>query len=91
MATLIRADGTEQDVHPRGAAFELEEMYALIGCTTVELVGLADGRSMWLDEDGRGLKKPVNGKATALLHQAGGIPWDVVVGDALVTGPTEVE
>jgi hypothetical protein len=87
MATLIKTDGTEQEVQPKdGKGFLLEEMYALIGCDTVQAVYLADERTMWLDEESK-LKSPwppVNEKATKLLAEAGGIPGDVVLGNVLI-------
>lgn len=97
MAILINAEtGAETEVFPRDKrkGFQLAELYELIGnnCDMVELVTLADGRGMWLDEEGkfrRGLF--ANGKATDLLQQAGGIPGDVVMGNVLITSGKEVQ
>jgi hypothetical protein len=95
MATLIRANGPDVVVRPKGATFTLEEMYAAIGggCDIVQPIALADGRTMWLDEEGkyRDGMLLVNETATRLLAEAGGIPGDVVVGAALVTEPEEME
>lgn len=91
MATLIRADGTESEVHPRAGTFTLQELYEHVGCSLVEHVGLADGRDMWVDEEGKLDRKPVNEAATVLLHQAGGQLHDVVVGDVLITTDVEVD
>lgn len=87
MAKLIKPDGIEQLVEPRnGKEFQLDELYALIECDTVQLVHLADGSAMFCDEEAK-LKKvwpAVNEKATRLLAAAGGLPGDVVLGNVLV-------
>ena len=92
MARLILMDGTESEVRPQGTTFTLEEFYALIGngCDMVEVLGLPDGKTMWLDEEGKyrpGLR--VNDKATLLARKAGISLWDMVVGNVLVTDPEE--
>jgi hypothetical protein len=91
MATVIRAhDGQEFTVSPKDKAygFTLAELYDLIGngCDIVEHVYLADGRSMWLDEEGKFRQPPLahNSKATKLLHEAGGMLDDFVVGNVLI-------
>ena len=92
MAKLILMDGTELDVKPKDKTFTLEEMYALIGngCDMVEVLRLPKRKTMWLDEEGKYRKGlHVNEKATALARKAGIIPWDVVMGNVLVTGPKE--
>jgi len=94
MATLIRADGAETTILPkdpkRGFAFE-GELYELLRCEMIEVVHLADGRLMLLDEEGklRRPRKAANEKATKLLHQAGGSPFDVVLGDVVIAEPGE--
>jgi len=94
MATLIKPDGTETQVHPANTShgFTLEELYRHIGCGIVEMVRLADGREMWLDEEGKfNSALAPNERATILLVQAGGIPGDFVVGNVLVTDAGEVK
>lgn len=84
-ALLIKPDGSETQVAPdNGKTFELEQLYSILECEMVELVVLADGRHMVLDEDGKRTPKQGNAKATVLLHQAGGMPHDVVVGNVLI-------
>ena len=85
MATLILTDGTERYVHPAGAdGLTLDELYKLLGCSTVETIALRDGRTMILDEDGKATDKPVNVRATRLAYRAGIASDDYVVGDVLV-------
>ena len=66
MATLIRADGTEQDVRPVVGGFTLDELYNLLGCSTIETLTLHDGRTMVIDEEGKYTDKPRNERATDL-------------------------
>lgn len=91
MALLIKADGTQTEVAPQNKVFTADELRQHIGCQYFEYVSLADGRSMWLDEDGKHLSKPINWTATQMLRSAGGILGDFVAGDVLVTAPKEVE
>jgi len=93
LATLIKPDGTESVVLPQNSTdFRLDERYSLIGCEMVQMVYLADGRTMWLDEEAK-LKpeRPLpNLKATRLLAEAGGMPGDIVLGNVLVCVDGEV-
>lgn len=94
MAKLIRPSGTEVDVSPASATrgFTLAELYNLIGCEIVQMVNLADGRTMWMDEEAkiRSGVAFVNAKATKLLAEAGGIPGDEVIGPVLICEPGEI-
>lgn len=91
MATLIQPDGTCSDVRPPGAEFHLADLYAALACECVEAIDLADGRVMWLDEEGKFAQppRPRNAVATALLAEAGGIPGDYIAGPVLITGACE--
>jgi Domain of unknown function (DUF3846) len=86
-AFVLDTDGIETPVEPHNSdGFRLSEMYQLLDCDTVQLVELADGREMWLDEESK-LKEitpPVNFAATRLLAEAGGIPGDVILGKVLI-------
>ena len=93
MATLIKPDGTEITITPKNSSdFKLEELYQLIECDMVQMIRLADGRTMWMDEESklRTLPPEPNHKATQLLLRAGGIPWDVVLGNVLLCSDKEV-
>lgn len=72
-------------VGPVGTKFGLDELYNLVRCETVEAVRLRNGRTMWVDEEGRMSGKPINLIASLL---AGGVD---VVGDVLVTDAGEVD
>lgn len=93
MATLLMPDGSETVVYPTGQYFTLEELYQHLACDMVQMIPLFDGYTLWGDEEAylREPRPPANERATALYHQAGGIPdWDVL-GRALICSPTEVE
>ena len=91
MAELIREDGTVETVAPQnGRTFSLAEMYQLIGCSLVQVIYLADGRLMWLDEEGKFKEHSRNEQATILLEQAGGGFGDYVAGNALICRESEV-
>jgi len=95
MATLIMTHGVEGKVLPKNAmtGFSLDELYHLLSCNTVEMVRLADGRTMWIDEEGKLATppRPQNEKATVLLHAAGGSPNDWIAGPALIAEEGEVQ
>jgi len=90
MATLVRSDGTESEVHPKhGKHFVLDELQTFVG-GYIEAVTLDRERTMLVNEEGKFIPKlEPNSKATALLAAAGGIPGDVVVGDVLIIGSDE--
>lgn len=90
MATLIKTDGEAIEVSPQNNQFTIQEMYALLECSCLEVVYLSDGRIMWIDENGKLKRHHVNHRATWLLIEAGGIPGDYIAGSALITDVTEV-
>ena len=90
MATLLKADGTSEEVMAGKGQFSLKEMYELIGCELVEVVYLADGKTMWIDEEGKFKQHELNHLATNHLHRAGGSHTDYVAGNALICKDGEV-
>lgn len=87
MAKLVKVNGEVSDVFPKDAAggFTLAELYALIGCSLVQVVQTRDRRiQLVIDEEGKFTEKGRNALATTMLHEAGGDPSDWIVGDALV-------
>jgi hypothetical protein len=83
MATIIKADGTEEGFHiPEGDESSLKAFQAIVG-GYIEGVMLEDGRAMYVNEDGTRLKLPMNGKATALAKK-------IILGDVVVGGRTEM-
>lgn len=96
MALLLRVDGTRTPVTPATPAegFTLDELYAHLGCSTVEVLYLPDGRMLVMDGDGKvtpvPFRKPTNHEATSLARLAGIAPLDYVVGDVLLCDKDEV-
>jgi hypothetical protein len=66
-----------------GKSFSLREVQAAVG-GFVESLPVSDQYLMILDEDGKSKDKPLNERATKILHLAGGSPSDYVVGDVLI-------
>lgn len=87
MARLIRVDGTETIVTPKGKKWTLEELQMLVG-GYIEFVPSIQPVRMLVDEEGLLKMKPLNAKATDIVCQklAGkqvfGNP--VIVGDVLI-------
>jgi hypothetical protein len=69
MARLIRPDGTEQQVHPRGGRWTLEELQAHVGGYVQEMPGVR-GLRMLFDEEGQMKELPFNAKATEIVLNA---------------------
>jgi hypothetical protein len=92
MALWIKTDGSEDLVAPAiGTEFTLAELHRVVG-GYIEIVPIvceprsmaADHQFMVLNEDGKRLQLPINRRATALYHAAGGPSWDVIVGDVII-------
>lgn len=91
---IIRAkDGAEEEAAPAGVTFELEELQKIVGgyIEMHPLGYLPDGSAMCmiLNEEGKLLNLPVNGKATELWWMIYG-PTDTIYGDVLVCRQEEL-
>lgn len=96
MAQLLRFDGTKDEVKPADSSsgFNLQELYILLGCQTVEAIYLDDGRVMVIDEEGklrRDFRERRNEEGTRLLEISGGIPGDFITGHALICSMQEFQ
>jgi hypothetical protein len=92
VAELIREDGIREEVMPEnGQNFSLAELYKHLGCNMVQVIYLNDGKTMWLDEEGKFKTHERNEKATVLLEEAGGGYGDYVAGSALICDEHEVQ
>jgi len=93
MAELLQPDGSRSTVAPADAkhGFTLGELYRVLACQTIEAVYLPDRRVMIVDEEAKlhAERPPHNAAATRLFHEAGGLPWDMVLGPALVCSRRE--
>lgn len=80
---LIRADGTETELHGPHA---IQDVAQMIGATTVGAIRLRDRvHVMLVDDDGQAKELPVNAEATRLYHEVcvPGTTWQIV-GDVVV-------
>jgi hypothetical protein len=69
MATLLRPDGTSEEVQPANRRdFQLKELYQHLECDTIEVIPTKDGRIMIIDEEGKLADKSRNEQATALIN-----------------------
>lgn len=83
MAQLIKTNGETATVAPKnGHVFELEELQGFVD-GYIENVFLPDGRIMVINENGKDMGLPINKNATDIAD-AVILPWDVIVGDAVV-------
>lgn len=76
-ATLYRADGTQENIQPaNGTNFKLEELYSLIGCDMVEVVGTGDPAMIFIGDEEARCKDDfiINQEATRILRESAGIP-----------------
>lgn len=90
MATILRPDGSSEVLAPAdGASFKLPELQTIVG-GYIQAVGTVDGRYLICNEDGKRLGLSVNLAATIVLHEAGGMPDDFVVGNVLIATKEEM-
>jgi hypothetical protein len=84
MAQLITPEGEEKIVRPadKATGFTLDEVHRLIGCDCIDVILLADGRRMVIEDDFS--RQAINEKATALYQEGRRSAWamrgNVVVG-----------
>ncbi len=65
------------------------ELQTIVG-GYIQAVPTRDGRYLVCNEDGKRLELPVNRAATIILHEAGGMPDDLVVGNVLIATTEEL-
>lgn len=95
MARWIKADGTEQEVHPEnGSEFTNMELHTLVDgtITAYTLTESGQGESnMFVDDESTTKGKPINHVATELLHAHGAAPTRLkVLGDVVVAKRDEI-
>lgn len=95
MARWIKADGTEEEVHPAGREFTNVELHNMVDgfLSGVTLTPVSEGGLyMFMDDESQLKGKPRNEAATALLrqyrpeHAHTEVYGDVVVADVSETG-----
>jgi hypothetical protein len=70
MGIFISADSNQPlyEVKPDGTDFKLAQLYTLLSCSMIEILPLADGLIMVLDEEGKLVEKPRNERATRIAN-----------------------
>lgn len=94
MGIQILPNGTETVVTPKTArrGFTLAELYKLTECQCVQMVPLADGRTMIVDENAKiKAEQPPNNLKATLLFRSGRVPTDeMILGTVLVCNKGEI-
>lgn len=81
---IYKTDGDVQNSSPRnGTDYQLDELQEIVG-GYIEVVYLADGRIMVLNEEGKLRGLAYNQRATALFRKQTGITDDFIAGDVLI-------
>ena len=93
MATLMKIDGTTQEVFPQDKkrGFTLEELYKLVGgnCRLIEAPGpFNDGRLMIMDEEGKLNGQELNVEASEKFYKELGYK-DLIMGNVIMVNNEE--
>ena len=91
MAKLLTTAGETKEVQPASSkrGFTLKELYSLIGCDLVEVVGPnKKGEIMICDEEGKINGSERNQLATDWYWENYG-PWDIIMGNAVICKNSE--
>ncbi len=91
MSTHLKADGQMIPVAPNnGKAFDLDELQQMVG-GYIEVIGLPDGKSLVINEEGKLTGLPMNVNATRVFEAVFGAGSDVIVGDAVLVEKGQIE
>lgn len=91
MATLIKADGTIQEIKPKnGTDFQLEELQIYVD-GYIDIVNLHNGKILVINDNGKNFY-PVNHRVTEIAHTNNAIfPFDYIAGDVVLCEDEEVQ
>jgi hypothetical protein len=76
-ATLLRADGTKEDIQPaNGTDFTFDELYPVLGCDDIEVINTGDPAMIMLGDEEARFKNDflINREATRIFRESAGIP-----------------
>lgn len=92
MATLIKTDGTRENIQPKnGRCFELEELQKYVG-GFVEYVGISEEETMVINEEGKLIGLEINDAANEIAEKNFAIFfWDYIVGDVVICKKSELQ
>lgn len=91
MATLLKSDGTKQEIQPKnGTDFKLEELQTYVD-GYIDIVNLQNGEILVINDDGKD-RYQTNEAATKLALENGAIfNWDWIDGDVVLCKDEEVQ
>lgn len=91
MATLLKSDGTKQEIQPKnGTDFKLEELQKYVN-GYIEIVNLRNGEILVINDNGKEVY-PTNQAATELANKHRAIfPNDWIDGDVVLCKDEEVQ
>ena len=81
----------EEKTPENGKNFKLKELYKMLDCKTIEVVGLSACQIMIIDEEGKLNELPYNDMATYYFRKAHPETRDFIVGNALVCSSNDIE
>ncbi len=86
LSYLIKPDGTVRELisSPEIGSFSLEQLYAEIGCNMIEVLNMADGRIMIIDEEGKFKQEAQENKHATQLMRLRLHEYDFIVGNIIV-------
>jgi hypothetical protein len=90
MAKLIKVDGSETILRPKGSHFTLEELQTFVG-GYVQMIQLSNGEEMYLNKEGKLENLPINRRATTLGKVCGIAADDCIVGDVIILNSQEIQ
>lgn len=92
MATLIKIDGTRENIQPKnGRCFELKELQKYVG-GLVEYVGISEEETMVINEEGKLIGLEINDAANEIAEKNSAIFfWDYIVGDVVICKKSELQ
>lgn len=83
---LIAVDGTSREVEVPAKNARLQMMYAELGCSTVEMIGLDDGLDVWVDDEGMYRSEPNLVGTLVVAMMAGRVLQQPLFGNLLFLG-----
>lgn len=91
MATLIKSDGTKQEILPKnGVDFQLKELQQYVD-GYIDIVNLHNGEILVINDNGKDVY-PVNVEATEICQKHQAIFWwDYICGDVVLCKDEEVK
>ena len=83
MATLIRTNGTTQQIEPKnGTDFKLEELQKYVG-GYIDIIRLNNGEILVVNDEGKYTEEPNEAATKLALEHVAIFDWDYISGDVV--------